>query len=371
MDQCEGEKSMLKPWIKLFTDMLEDEKFYYMSDTDRSVFFALLLCAGKNDRDGLLYDDRTLYKKCWNFLNEISKPRFWKSVQKLIDAEIIERNNDGILVMKNFAKRQAMSKSRKEINQENYQKNSSKFDEKSEKKSSKKSENSAKIQTDLSLKNDKNSDLSRSENNEKFRPENAKLKSENSVKIQTIEEEKEEEEELINGENKFSPYGAEKGGGKKSGKEKRQKLSPDKSEYWQWAFGPRAEMAEAFYKIAGVQPVGKEFGRWQNDLKNFEEAGITIPQMEAAVRKIRKENKYPIKSPGTVFTEARNIAALQKNGKEIDQNSGQSWSEIAAEVSAEINAELNKNSVENSIENSSKNFEKPVEFSTEKVPVLP
>ena len=367
MDQCEGEKSMLKPWIKLFTDMLEDEKFYYMSDTDRSVFFALLLCAGKNDRDGLLYDDRTLYKKCWNFLNEITKPRFWKSVQKLIDAEIIERNDDGILVMKNFAKRQAMSKSRKEINQENYQKNSSKSDEKSEKKS----ENSAKIQTDLSLKNDKNSDLSRSENNEKFRPENAKLKSENSVKIQTIEEEKEEEEELINGENKFSPYGAEKGGGKKSGKEKRQKLSPDQPEYWQWAFGPRAEMAEAFYKIAGVQPVGKEFGRWQNDLKDFEEAGITIPQMEAAVRKIRKEKKYPIKSPGTVFTEARNIAALQKNGKEIDQNSGQSWSEIAAEVSAEINAELNKNSVENSIENSSKNFEKPVEFTTEKAPVLP
>jgi len=95
-------------------------------------------------------------------------------------------------------------------------------------------------------------------------------------------------------------------------------------------------MAEAFYKIAGVQPVGKEFGRWQNDLKDFEEAGITIPQMEAAVRKIRKEKKYPIKSPGTVFTEARNIAALQKNGTEILENSGQSWSEIAAEISAEI-----------------------------------
>ena len=159
----------------------------------------------------------------------------------------------------------------------------------------------------------------------------------------TPEKEKEVEEEINSCDTNVSQGGAQKSGGKKAAEKNR--LKPEQPEFWRWAFGPRAEMAQAFWRISGIQPVGKEFGHWQNDLKNFEEAGITIPQMEAAVRKIRKDNKYPIKSPGTVLTEARNIAAAQKSGDEIRENSGQSWSEIAAEISAEI--------AENSVENSS------------------
>lgn len=339
MDQQTEREKMLKPWIKLFTDTLEDEKFYYMSDTDRSVFLALLLCAGKNDHDGVLYDDRTTYKKCWNFLNEISKVKFWKSVEKLIEAEIVERNSDGFLCMKNFAKRQKMSQSKAEKNSNFYQKNKEKNTEISEK-----------IQS-------------------KFSPESEKKVTENSVEIQSPEKEKEVEEEINSCDTNVSQGGAKKSGGKKAAEKNR--LKPEQPEFWRWAFGPRAEMAQAFWKISGIRPVGKEFGHWQNDLKNFEEVGITIPQMEAAVRKIRKDNKYPIKSPGTVLTEARNIAAAQKNGDEIRENSGQSWSEIAAEVSAEINAELNKKSVENLIENEPEFCEKPVEKITEKASVLP
>ena len=319
---------MLKPWIKLFTDTLEDEKFYYMSDTDRSVFLALLLCAGKNDHDGVLYDDRTTYKKCWNFLNEISKPKFWKSVEKLIEAEIVERNSDGFLCMKNFAKRQKMSQSKAEKNSNFYQKNKEKN-----------TENSEKIQSKFSPENSEKE----TEIQSKFSPENEKKVTENSVEIQSPEKEKEVEEDINSCDTNVSQGGAKKSGGKKATEKNR--LKPEQPEFWRWAFGPRAEMAQAFWKISGIQPVGKEFGHWQNDLKNFEEAGITIPQMEAAVRKIRKDNKYPIKSPGTVLTEARNIAAAQKNGDEIRENSGQSWSEIAAEISAEI--------AENSVENSS------------------
>ena len=319
---------MLKPWIKLFTDTLEDEKFYYMSDTDRSVFLALLLCAGKNDHDGVLYDDRTTYKKCWNFLNEISKPKFWKSVEKLIEAEIVERNSEGFLVMKNFAKRQKMSQSKAEKNSNFYQKNKEKN-----------TENSEKIQSKFSPENSEKA----TEIQSKFSPETEKKVTENSVEIQSPEKEKEVEEEINSCDTNVSQGGAKKSGGKKAAEKNR--LKPEQPEFWRWAFGPRAEMAQAFWKISGIQPVGKEFGHWQNDLKNFEEAGITIPQMEAAVRKIRKDNKYPIKSPGTVLTEARNIAAAQKNGDEIRENSGQSWSEIAAEISAEI--------AENSVENSS------------------
>lgn len=320
---------MLKPWIKLFTDTLEDEKFYYMSDTDRSVFLALLLCAGKNDHDGVLYDDRTTYKKCWNFLNEISKPKFWKSVEKLIEAEIVERNSDGFLCMKNFAKRQKMSQSKAEKNSNFYQKNKEKN-----------TENSEKIQSKFSPENSEKA----TEIQSKFSPETEKKVTENSVEIQSPEKEKEVEEDINSCDTNVSQGGGKKSGGKKAAEKNR--LKPEQPEFWRWAFGPRAEMAQAFWKISGIQPVGKEFGHWQNDLKNFEEAGITIPQMEAAVRKIRKDNKYPIKSPGTVLTEARNIAASQKNGDEIRENSGQSWSEIAAEISAEIAG----NSVENSSE---------------------
>ena len=326
--QTEGEKGMLKPWIKLFTDTLEDEKFYYMSDTDRSVFLALLLCAGKNDHDGVLYDDRTTYKKCWNFLNEISKPKFWKSVEILIEAEIVERNSDGFLCMKNFAKRQKMSQSKAEKNSNFYQKNKEKNTENSEKNQSKFSPENSEKATEIQSK---------------FSPETEKKVTENSVEIQSPEKEKEVEEDINSCDTNVSQGGGKKSGGKKAAEKNR--LKPEQPEFWRWAFGPRAEMAQAFWKISGIQPVGKEFGHWQNDLKNFEEAGITIPQMEAAVRKIRKDNKYPIKSPGTVLTEARNIAAAQKNGEEIRENSGQSWSEIAAEISAEI--------AENSVENSS------------------
>ena len=321
--QTEGEKGMLKPWIKLFTDTLEDEKFYYMSDTDRSVFLALLLCAGKNDHDGVLYDDRTTYKKCWNFLNEISKPKFWKSVEKLIEAEIVERNSDGFLCMKNFAKRQKMSQSKAEKNSNFYQKNKEKN-----------TENSEKIQSKFSPENSEKVTEKDEKIQSEFSPETEKKVTENSVEIQSPEKEKEVEEEINSCDTNVSQGGAKKSGGKKAAEKNR--LKPEQPEFWRWAFGPRAEMAQAFWKISGIQPVGKEFGHWQNDLKNFEEAGITIPQMEAAVRKIRKDNKYPIKSPGTVLTEARNIAAAQKNGEEIRENSGQSWSEIAAEISAEI-----------------------------------
>ena len=33
--------------------------------------------------------------------------------------------------------------------------------------------------------------------------------------------------------------------------------------------------------------------------------------MIRAVEKVRKDGKYPIKAPGTVFTEARNLAAAK------------------------------------------------------------
>ena len=103
----------------------------------------------------------------------------------------------------------------------------------------------------------------------------------------------------------------------------KQKLSPDQPEFWTRAFGPEADRAQAFSTSSGIIPIAGEFGRWQKDLRAFTEAGISTEQMIRAVEKVRKDGKYPIKAPGTVFTEARNLAAANPAGK--------SFADIAAE----------------------------------------
>ena len=87
------------------------------------------------------------------------------------------------------------------------------------------------------------------------------------------------------------------------------KYTPDQPEFWQRAFGPNAEMAERFSKISGIIPVGNEFGLWQKFLKDYNEAGITIEQMEAAVIKYRTDMpNATIKGPNSVFSIARDLA---------------------------------------------------------------
>lgn len=92
------------------------------------------------------------------------------------------------------------------------------------------------------------------------------------------------------------------------------KLTPNDHDFWKFA-KENAELAEAFYKVSGLYPIGNQFGRWVNDLKNFREAGITVQQMQAAVQKIRREGRITISAPGSVFTTARDIALGGSSGK--------------------------------------------------------
>ena len=351
---------MGKQWVKLFTETINDVKLWNVSDTDRSVFFGLLCLAGEADNDGILYENEIIYKKLRNFLGDISRRKFWKSIENLEKIDCVFWNFDGVLVVKNFQKRQEMSKNKEEYNQKNYQKNSEKsekipskiskksekFDEnstgKSEKNGGNSFENSEKIDGNSAEKSGKNQPVSSeksaesenltAENSEKIQNKFRKISEKspliniNNISNTDLIKEKEEEKELrsINRVTNVTPCGAddsktsensknfsEKNSEKVSKKtsEKNPKLKPDQKEFWQHGFGPRADMAQAFYRVSGIYPVGKEFGHWQNDLKNFAEAGITVEQMEAAVKKVLKDGKYPIKSPGTVLTEARNIAA--------------------------------------------------------------
>ena len=92
------------------------------------------------------------------------------------------------------------------------------------------------------------------------------------------------------------------------------KLTPNDHDFWNFA-KENAELAEAFYKTSGLYPIGNQFGRWVNDLKNFREAGITVQQMQAAVQKIRREGRITISAPGSVFTTARDIALGGSSGR--------------------------------------------------------
>ena len=100
-------------------------------------------------------------------------------------------------------------------------------------------------------------------------------------------------------------------------------------------------MAHAFHMATGITPVRSEYGRWQNDLKDFAEAGITIQHMQAAVSKIRAEGRITIGAPGSVFKTARDIAAGARSSQSLrnpqyQKPQNQSWDEVAAQVEAEI-----------------------------------
>ena len=96
------------------------------------------------------------------------------------------------------------------------------------------------------------------------------------------------------------------------------KLTPNDHNFWKFA-KENAELAEAFYKASGIYPIGSQFGRWVKDLKDFREAGITISQMESAVRKIRAEGRITISAPGSVLSTARYIASGGAQRQQVQQ----------------------------------------------------
>lgn len=100
------------------------------------------------------------------------------------------------------------------------------------------------------------------------------------------------------------------------------KLTPNDHDFWKFA-KENAELAEAFYRASGLYPIGTQFGRWVNDLKNFREAGITVEQMQKAVQKIRREGRITISAPGSVFTTARDISLGGGTGRIIPQQKPQ------------------------------------------------
>lgn len=81
------------------------------------------------------------------------------------------------------------------------------------------------------------------------------------------------------------------------------KLTPDDHDFWKFA-KENAELAEAFYKVSGIYPVGSQFGKWVKDLRDLAEAGITVDRLQKTIGYMQAEN-IPLSSPGSCLKTAQ------------------------------------------------------------------
>ena len=99
------------------------------------------------------------------------------------------------------------------------------------------------------------------------------------------------------------------------------------ADFWIPVFGKEAYRAKAFSDESGIRPMANEYKRWNVELIQFSQADIGIEQMVEAIRKIRKENKITIGTPGSVFRVARDLAAkkVKPQAKKVDYLAELTW----------------------------------------------
>ena len=285
---------MANSWMKLYHETLNDPKMGTMSDHLYRRTIELFLLAGQEDRNGLL---PPLTQIAWALRTTVNDATL--CLQELSELGIITKNQDGTFMVTNFSKRQDSNLSNSERVARSREK------AKREERYSTNAYDVSSVNTDVTQ------DVTKMKREERYNcnAENVSNANAENVTNVTIDKDKDKEEdkdkELINKAAEAAVRG----------KPAKQKLSPDQPEFWNRAFGPEADRARAFAHASGINPIGTEFGRWQKDLRAFTEAGISTEQMIRAVEKVRKDGKYPIKAPGTVFTEARNLAAANPAGK--------------------------------------------------------
>ena len=266
--------------------MLNDPKMGTMTDHLYRRTIEIFLLAGQEGRNGLL---PPLTQIAWALRTTVNDATL--CLQEMAELGIVTKLPDGNMIVTNFAERQDTKLSDAERQQRRRDKA----------KTSRASLNSRHADDVTPVTQTVTQTVT----------QQSRTLSDGETEIVTLDKDKDKdkeedkEEELINA---ATAAAREKAG--------RQKLTPDKSEFWLQAFGPESERAQAFSRASGIIPLSGEFGRWQKDLRQFSEAGISIQQMIRAVEKVRKDGKYPIKAPGTVLTEARNLeAAKQQQAK--------------------------------------------------------
>ena len=289
---------MANSWLKLYHETLNDPKMGTMTDHLYRRTIEIFLLAGQEGRNGLL---PPLTQIAWALRTTVNDVTL--CIQELCELGIITKLPEGSMIVTHFAERQDTNLSDAERSQRRRDK----------------------IKASRELSDERHADsvttdtqnVTQSDTTASRALSNGVSKNDTLDKDKEKDKDKDKEEELINNAAKAAVR-------EKTG---RQKLTPDQKEYWLQGFGPEAERAEAFSRASGIVPISGEFGRWQKDLRAFTEAGISIDQMIRAIRKVQKDGRYPIKAPGTVLTEARNLAVKQPAAGKKN-----SFDEFAAEM---------------------------------------
>jgi len=275
---------MANSWLKLYHETLNDPKMGTMTDHLYRRTIELFLLAGQENRDGLL---PPLPQIAWALRTTVNDVTL--CLQELSELGIISKLPDGSWMVTHFADRQNSNLSGAE-----------RVAKLREKRAESYTCNADDVTPVTQMLTQDVTETKRAESYES--PKNVTV---DKDKDKDKEEDKDKEKDLIN---KAAEAAAR-------GRSSKSRYTPDQPEFWQRAFGPEADRAKAFSTASGIVPIGTEFGRWQKDLRDFSEAGISISQMTRAVEKVRKEGRYPIKAPGTVLTVARNLAAAPAAAK--------------------------------------------------------
>ena len=283
---------MANSWMKLYHETLNDPKMGTMSDHLYRRCIELFLLAGQTDQGGML---PPVPQMAWALRTTVQDMTL--CLQELSELGIISKDAEtGCFLVTHFAERQESNLSGaervakyREKRAERYECNADDVTGVTEMKRSERYTCNADCNADANA--DANADDVSNGNG-------ADVTNVTLDKDKDKEEDKDKDKDLIN----TASAKADRGAGKR-------KADPADPDFWKRAFGPHAEMAQAFSRASGIVPIGSEFGRWQKDLKAFAEAGISIEQMTRAVTRVRMENRYPIKAPGSVLTVARNLAA--------------------------------------------------------------
>ena len=283
---------MANSWLKLYHETLNDPKMGTMSDHLYRRTIEIFLLAGQENREGLL---PPLTQIAWALRTTVNDVQL--CLQELTELGIVTKIADGSWLVTHFSERQNKNLSDAERAAKHREK------EKASRELSD-ARHEADVTPDTLTVTQTYDEPSRPESDGITKTVTVDTDTDKDTDIDT------EEEALLNNLNIKNnmtvkpPHAAPAAAREKQTKPK---LTPDQPEFWQRAFGPEADRAKAFSNASGIIPIGTEFGRWQKDLRAFTDAGITIVTMVEAVRKVRKDGKYPIKAPGTVLTEARNL----------------------------------------------------------------
>lgn len=101
------------PWIKLYTEVLDDPKLGRLNPTDKWRFLELCLVAGECDAEGYLVNGQepmSIEDIAWRL--RLSAAPFEKSLQRLQELGLVTLD-DGIWSVRNFSERQGRSQSEK------------------------------------------------------------------------------------------------------------------------------------------------------------------------------------------------------------------------------------------------------------------